>query len=222
MTVSEYFPFWDKLSQEQQKLILKTAVLCSAKKGEVIHKGAEDCIGLILIISGVMRGYILSDEGREITLYKLYDRDICLFSASCIMNSLQVDIFVEVTQDSDFFKIPANIYKQITLESAAAANYTNELMASRFSEVVWLLDQVLYKKMDSRIAAYILEEAEVCGMNTIKTTHDSIARNLGTAREVVSRMLKYLSSEGAVSVSRGDIKIENKEKLTYIAKDSIK
>src|SRR5699024_10053988 len=104
-----------------------------------------DCLGLLLIQSGQLRAFILSDEGREITIYRLLDMDICLFSASCMMHSIQFEITIEAEKDTDFWIIPADVYKEIMEQSAPLANYTNEIMAARFSEVMWLIEQILWK-----------------------------------------------------------------------------
>ncbi len=192
------------------------------KKGERLHNGAEDCIGLLLVLSGRLRVFTVSDEGKEITLYRLLDRDICLFSASCIMASIQFDVAVEAECDTEMMQISAAIYQKIMRESAAVANYTNELMAMRFSEVMWLMEQVLYKKMDARLAAYLLEEFSYAEAETIHMTHEEIARQLGSAREVISRMLKYFMTENLISVSRGKITLLDAEAMRRMAADSMR
>ena len=85
--------------------------------------------------SGQLRAYILSDEGREITIYRLFDRDMCLFSAPCMMRSIQFEVTVAAEKDTEFWVIPTEVYQRLMEESAPVANYTNELMASRFSDV---------------------------------------------------------------------------------------
>jgi CRP/FNR family transcriptional regulator len=141
MNFENCFPIWDKLTEDQKSLIKNSLVEKHIAKKTIIHNGSNDCAGLFLIKSGQLRAYITSDEGREITLYRLFDFDICLFSASCMLNSIQFDIIIESEKDTDLWMIPADIYKKVMEESAAAANYTNELMASRFSDVMWLIER---------------------------------------------------------------------------------
>lgn len=222
VTLADYLSFWKQLTQEQQRILNQSVTVRTAKAGTIIHEGSEDCVGLILVITGRLRAYILSDEGKEITLYRLIDRDICLFSASCILQSIQFDIIVEAEQDTEFFHIPAAIYQKLMRESAAVSNYTNELMASRFSDVMWLMDQVLNKKLDSRLAAFLLEESGLTGSSELKITHEKIAHHLGSAREVVTRMLKYFADEGLVSLSRGGISIVDLSRLTRVASESLR
>ncbi|MBE7057071.1 MAG: Crp/Fnr family transcriptional regulator [Ruminococcaceae bacterium] len=207
MNIKDYFPIWQKLTSDQQNKISEAAISRTVPKGTVIHNGSNDCTGLVLVKSGRLRAYILSEEGREITIYRLFEYDICLFSASCIMNSIQFDITIEAEKDTEMFIIPPEIYKNIMAESAILANYTNEIIASRFSEVMWLIEQILWKSLDKRIASFLLEEATLENSDTLKITHEIIANHLGTHREVVTRMLKYFQEEGLVKLSRGTIEI---------------
>ena len=209
MTFQEYFPIWDQLRPEQQDKILNSLIFKSVTKGTVLHNGSMDCTGLLLIKSGQLRAYILSDEGREITIYRLFDRDLCLFSASCMLRSIQFEITIEAEKDSELWIIPPDVYQGIMAESAPVANYTNELMASRFSEVMWLMEQVMWK----RLAAFLLDEASIEGTNSLKITHEVIANHLGSHREVITRMLRYFQSEGMVKLSRGMVTILDEAKL---------
>ncbi len=213
MELQALFPVWDKLSDTQQNRILGSLTCRDIQKGTVIHNGGMDCTGLLLVKSGQLRAYILSDEGREITLYRLFDRDICLFSASCMLRSVQFDITIEAEKDTSLWIVPPEVYREIMEESAPAANYTNELMAARFSEVMWRMEQVMWKSMDKRIAAFLLEEAAIEGTARLSLTHETIARHLGTHREVVTRMLRYFQEEGLVKLSRGAVELHDEREL---------
>ena len=174
------------------------------------------------MVEGMLRAYTLSAEGREITLYRLYERDICLFSAPCMLHSIQFDLSISAEQDAVYDLIPTPVFRALMQKSAAVANYINELMASRFSDVMWLLDQILSKKMDARLAAFLVEECERYDTLTLSMTHDEIARHLGTAREVVTRMLNYMSSEQIVRLSRGCIEILQPQRLQRCASGSLR
>ena len=216
MDFQSVFPVWDKLNKNQQNRIMGSLIEKSVKKGEIIHNGNMDCTGLFLIKSGQLRAYILSDEGREITIYRLFDRDMCLFSASCMMRSIQFEITIAAEKETQLWVIPVEVYKSIMEESAPVANYTNELMASRFSDVMWLIEQVMWKSMDKRGAMFLLEEAAIEGTNELKLTHEIIANHLGSHREVITRMLRYFQSEGMVKLSRGTVQILDEEKLEVL------
>lgn len=213
MQIFDFFPIWSMLTKQQQDIISSSALKRTVKKGTVIHNGSSDCNGLVLVNSGQLRAYILSDEGKEITLYRLFEMDICLFSASCMMQNIQFEIFVEAEKDSELFVIPTEVYKQLTESSAPLANYTNQIMAGRFSEVMWLIEQLMWKSFDKRLAEFLAGESIIEGTLSLKVTHEKIANHLGTAREVVSRMLKYFQSEGLVTLSRGTIEITDLKKL---------
>lgn len=216
MEFENCFPIWEILSEDQRERILASIVFQQIKRGTVIHNGSTDCIGLLLVRSGQLRAYILSEEGREITLYRLFDRDLCLFSASCMLRSIQFDITIEAEKDTDLWIIPAEVYRKIMEESAQVSNYTNEVMAARFSEVMWLVEQIMWKSMDKRVASFLLEESSVEGTERLAITHETIAKHLGTHREVVTRMLRHLQSEGMVKLSRGAVELTDRAKLASL------
>ncbi len=217
MSLAEYFPIWSQLTEEERGTLQRTATRRSAPRGTILHNGAADCIGLLLVRSGQIRAYILSDEGREVTLYRLFDRDICLFSASCMMASIQFEITIETEKDSELYIIPAEIYKKAMERSAVLANYTNEIMASRLSEVMWLIEQIMWKSMDKRLAGFLLTESALEAQDSLRLTHERIANHMGTAREVVTRMLRYFQAEGIVKLTRGEIQLLDRKRLEEIA-----
>ncbi|HWP80986.1 MAG TPA: Crp/Fnr family transcriptional regulator [Candidatus Acidoferrum sp.] len=218
MGLDSYFPIWQKLTAAQRELLLSTATQRSVPAGTLLHSGSADCIGLFVIRSGQLRAFVLSDEGKEVTLYRLFERDICLFSASCIISSIQFELMIEAEKDSQVWVIPPDVYKALMESSAPVANYTNELMASRFSEVMWLIEQIMWKSFDTRLAAFLLEESALEGSATLKITHEKIAAHMGTAREVVTRMLRYFQSEGMVDLARGCVELTDKSKLAKLSK----
>ena len=217
MELSEFFPVWDRLTPEQRRRLESAATRRRLRAGDMVHGAGKDCVGLLAVCSGRLRAYMLSEAGREITLYRLFERDICLFSASCMVKSLQFDMNIEAERDTELMVIAPDVYRGVMKESAALSNYTNELMASRFSEVMWLVEQILWHSFDRRLAAFLLEESALEGGDELNITHERIAAHLGTAREVVTRMLRYFQSEKLVSVSRGTIKIENARGLETVA-----
>ena len=184
-----------------------------------MHNGSMDCLGLLLIRKGQLRVYTLSTEGREITLYRLFEMDTCLFSASCVMPDILFDVVVEAEKDSEFFILPSCLFKDLMEESAAIANYANQLISSRFSEVMWLMEQIMWKSFDKRLAKFLLEESNLEGSTQLKLTHERIANHMGTAREVVTRMLRYFQNEGMVSLTRGAIELTDISALSALAEE---
>ncbi len=216
MNCLTYLPVFNKLSKEQQDILTNASEIRKFRKGEFLHNSSNHCTGLILLLSGQVRAFIMSDDGREITMYRLFERDICLFSASCMMNSIQFDIAISAEKDTEVLIIPTDIYKSIMDVSAPLANYTNEVMASRFSDVMWLIDQIMWKSFDKRLAEFLLNEVNIDGTETLKITHEEIGNHLGHPREVVTRMLKYFQNDGMVKMSRGTIEIIDSSKLENI------
>ena len=213
MEISQLLPIWNKLGEKEKQRILQAADYIKVKKGTHIHDSSADCLGLLLICSGQLRTYILSDEGREITLNRLFEYDVCLLSTSCVMPNMQFNIMIEAEKDSEFYSIPACLYKNLMDESLPVANYSNALISNHFSELMWLMEQVMWKSVDKRLAEFLLNESNLENSETLAITHEKIANHLGTAREVVTRMLRYFQSEGFVKLTRGNVIITNAEGL---------
>lgn len=213
IALKDFFPQWEKLTAEQREELLRSTEERTFQKGRFPHRGDAECTGLLLVKEGQLRVFILSESGKEITLYRLFPWDICLFSASCMMNDINFDLHVEAEKDTDLFVVPAPVYEKMMKQSLPIAEYTNRLMASRFSDVMWVMEQVLFKRFDSRLASFLLEQAEIEGKDTLVITHDEIARHMGSAREVVTKMLNYFAGEGIVTLSRGKIAIADARRL---------
>ena len=216
MDFANYFPIWNKLSQEQQNRIREVSEFRSVKSGTILHDGSPNCLGLLLVRSGQLRAYLLNDEGREITICRFFEIDMCLFSASCVMPNMQFDIFVEAEKDTDLWIIPACLYQNLMDDSVAVANYSHNLITNHFTEVMWLMEQIMWKSFDKRLAKFLLEEAQLEETNSLKLTHEKIANHMGTAREVVTRMLRYFQNEGMVRLTRGSIDIVDEKKLQML------
>ncbi len=213
MELANYFPIWDKLTADQQERIRSTSILHSVRGGTMLHNGGPDCLGLLLVKRGQLRAYMLSEEGREITISRFFEMDMCLFSASCVMKNMQFDVFIEAEKDSEVWVIPACLYQNLMDESLPLANFSHNLITSHLSDVMWLMEQIMWKSFDKRLAKFLLEESTLEGTNQLKITHEKIANHLGTAREVVTRMLRYFQSEGMVRLTRGSVDITDVKKL---------
>ena len=213
MELKHCLPVWEELTFEQQQRLSDTVARRQIPRGTAIHRGSLDCTGLLVVEAGQLRAYILSEEGREITIYRLLEGDVCLFSASCMMRDIQFDVSIEAEKDTWVWVIPPDVYQELMEVSAPVANYTNALMSGRFSEVMWLMEQIMWKSLDRRVAAFLLEEASIEGTDQLKITHETIASHLGSHREVITRMLRYFQNEGMVRLSRGAVEIADADKL---------
>ena len=215
----QYFPIWDKLNAEQQNRIQSVTDMLCIKKGTIVHDGSPDCLGMLLVRNGQLRAYLLNEEGREVTICRFFEMDICLFTAACVMPSMQFDIFIEAEKDSEVWVIPACLYKNLMDESLVIANYARDLITNHFSELMWLMEQIMWKSFDKRLAKFLLEESIVEGTDSLRITHEKIANHMGTAREVVTRMLRYFQSEGMVKLTRGTVELAEKKALRKLSED---
>ena len=213
MEYSNYLPFWDKLTPAQQEKIADVIVYQKVEKGTRIHDSSADCLGLVAMKYGQLRAYILSEDGREITISRLFEYDVSLLSASCVMPDMQFNVLIEAEKDSGFWSIPACLFKNLVDESLAVSNYSRNLLSSNFSELMWLMEQIMWKSFDKRLAEFLLEESRLEDSAVLKTTHEKIANHMGTAREVVTRMLRYFQTEGMVKLTRGTIELTDLKKL---------
>lgn len=211
--LQELLPFWDKLKETEKEELLRHAVLNHYQDGQNIHGGYEDCTGVIAVKKGRLRVYLLSDEGKEVTLYRLLENDVCLLSASCIMKNISFDIYVDAEGPVELYVINSSVYDRIAKANSAVGNFMTELISMRFSEVMWVMEQILFMKLDKRLAMFLLEESNLEDCDTITLTHEQIAGHLGSAREVISRMLKYFSGEGILNVNRKGITILDRKRL---------
>ncbi len=209
----ENLPFFHDLKEEEKTILLKNSEVIEVKKGTIVHEDKKSCTGLLLIDKGCLRTYFTSDNGKEISLFRLFDRDVCVLTAPCILRNINFSVQVISEEKTRFIKIDPKTYKELSDSNAQVSDFTSQLISSRFSDVMWVVEQVVFMSFDKRLANFLYEESNMEQSNEIKVTHDFIARNLGTAREVVTRMLKYFSNENIVELSRGSIKILDKKKL---------
>ena len=217
MEFSQCFPIWNKLTADQQARLRNVTDLQRIKAGTVVHDGSPQCKGMLLIKSGQLRAYLLSDEGREITICRFFEMDICLFSASCVMPNMMFDVFIEAEKDTELWVIPACLYQNLMEESLPMASYSRDLITNHFSEVMWLMEQIMWRSFDKRLAGFLLEEARIEETDELKITHEKIASHMGTAREVVTRMLRYFQSDGMVKLTRGTVELTNRKALEALS-----
>lgn len=213
----EYLPkmleFWDKLTDDHKSLLTDFLEEVHYAKGERIHGGGVDCVGVLLIKKGNIRVYILSDEGKEVTLYRLGDNDICILSASCVINQITFDVHIDAEADCEVLKVSPIIFDKLCKENVYVESFTNRIIIDHFSESMWAMQQILFMSFDKRLAIFLYDESTRIKDNKIKLTHEQIAKYIGSAREVVTRMLNYFAVEEIVNLSRGVVEITDKKKL---------
>ena len=210
----EVFPFWEEISDTDKS---QNSYTITYPMGKNVHDGGE-CSGVILVRSGSLRVYMMSENGKDITLYRLHKGDMCMLSASCVLEAITFDVFIDADEDSECCVIGGPAFAAVSQRNPCIKIFALETAVSRFSDVMWVMQQILFMSMDKRLAIFLSDESARTNSDVISLTHEQIARYIGSAREVVSRMLKYFANEGIVEVSRKGIKILDRKllrKLTY-------
>jgi CRP/FNR family transcriptional regulator len=211
--ISSHLDFWDKLSASEINLLESNITKVSYHKGVNIHSTDSECIGVLLIKSGGFRVYILSEDGREITLYRLSPSDICILSASCVLNSITFDVHIDAEVDTEAYLINIGAFSKLSKQNVYVENFAYRNTIERFSDVMWAMEQILFMSFDKRLAIFLLDEITKTNSTELHITQEQIAKYIGSAREVVSRMLKVFQSQGILEQSRGSIHVLDKNKL---------
>ena len=192
------FPFWDKLTADQQELLCRATRPVRYRRGERVHSPVENCVGILLLRTGQFRAYLLSDDGRDVTLYRLFGGEICILSASCVMDSVNFDLYIDAEEDTEAYCISAGVFRSLMQQNVEVRCFAYQMTAERFSDTMWTMQQILFGE-------------------DVRLTQDQMAKYMGSAREVVSRLLKYFAGEGIVKLYRGGVTVTDKDKLLKIA-----
>jgi len=216
--LAQTFPVWQHLSLDEQAALIANTKPIQYQRGTYIHRGDQDCVGVHIIQKGMLRVFMLSEEGKEITLYRLSQGDICILSASCVLSTIHFEVHINAEVDSDVLLISAPFFAKLTEQSIYVECFAYKQATERFSDVMWAMQQILFMSMDKRLAVFLWDELTKIKGDTLHITHEQAAKYMGSAREVVTRMLKYFSAEGIVELSRGSIKILDKNKLRQLTR----
>ena len=212
------FPFWEQLTPEEQERLCRFTRSVHYAKGARVHSPLESCVGILLLRSGQLRSYLLSEDGRDVTLYRLFGGEVCILSASCVMDAVNIDLYIDAEEDTEALCISAGIFRQLMQENVYVRCYAYQMTAERFSDTMWTMQQILFMSADRRLAIFLTDELAKTGGADLRMTHDQMAKYMGSAREVVSRMLKYFAQEGWVRLYRGGVQVLDKKKLQALAR----
>ena len=207
------FSFWKDLTSKQQELITQSANTEIFPAGKLIHRSDGTCRGIMAVLSGSLRVYCVSEEGREVTLYRVENGEICILSASCLMDSIVFDVLIEAVEDTKVCMIPSASLHKVEQENPLVELFVYKNATEKFSEVLWTIQQLLFMKIDQRIATFLHDESLRQKSTVLSIKHEDIAKEIGSVREVVSKTLKYLEEEGVVRLGRGKIEILDKGRL---------
>ena len=216
-TIASVFPFWHKLAPETKRDFLTQSQHISLPAERFIALEGDVCNHLPLVISGSVRVYKIGESGREITLYHLDRGDSCIMTASSIISQKVFPAFAVTETEVEAITIPANSLKQWVEQNPVWQEYIFGLFSQRLGNVIEIVEEVAFGRMDYRIASYLLDNAD--RQKNIQITHEAIAQELGSSREVVSRILKTFEKQGLLSLSRGKIELKNLSELSKFTKD---
>ena len=198
-------PFYSQLTDAEVEFVKSNVEIRKFHKGEILYGCGESCLGMSHVLSGNIRVYIVSDEGREITLYTLEKSDNCVMSASCVIRQITFETVIAAEEDSEMLILDSGAFEQLTESNIYVKEFMYELATERFSQVMWVMQEILFCGFDRRLARFLISEYERTGETEVKMTQEEIARNVNSAREVVARMLKRFSKEGLVTADFGCI-----------------
>lgn len=207
--LKETLPFFEKLSEEEKNEVISKSFITEYKKEEIVHSKNSACTGLLITLSGNFRVYISAPNGRQITLFKLYDRDICMLSAACAFKNLNYDVNLEAQTDSKAIILDSLLIKHLSQSNFSVMEFLLNLTQDKLSQVMYVLEQATFFSLDERITDYLLEQSRYQSSSTLYLTHENIANELGSSREVISRILKKFEKDNKLEISRGKIKIIN-------------
>ena len=209
-------PYWQHLSEEEKQFVKERVVVRNFAKGEMVHGYGSSCLGTAYVLEGELRVFILSEDGREVTLFRLSAGSSCVLSASCIIKQITFQTNMVAESDCSLLVLGSAAFDSLAERNIYVKCFLYEVAAERFSSVMWAMQQILFLKMDKRLAGFLVSEYEKSGLKTVRLTHEQIAVNIGSAREVVARMLKRFEADGLVSLGRGSVILKDVQALKKI------
>ena len=214
--LEKHAQFWGLLSEQERALVVENTSCKKYEKGKNLFSTGRECLGLVVVKSGKLRIYTVSEDGREVTFCRLETGDVCMLTAGCAVHSTSVDVVVDVENSSEICIVSPQCISNLIEQNARLESFLLRAAISKLTEIIWGLQQILFMSMDKRLAGFLVDESTRLASDDIRLTHEQIAKYVGSAREVVSRMLKYFEQEGSVKLQRGSIQIIDRDKLEAI------
>ena len=206
-------PYWDDLSDKEKDRVAQRAVKVEFEKDEFIDGFNDACLGMIYVVKGSVRVFITSKEGREVTLFHIFEGDSCILSASCVIGEISLDVQLMAEDDTEILAVPAGTFSSLMDSNIHVKCFAYELSTKRFSTVVWVMQQILFDRFDERLARLLIGIYEKTGDEKIKMTQEDMAKEVNSAREVVARMLRQFADDGWVEINRGQITLTDIDAL---------
>jgi len=206
--------FYPYLTEPQRELLDRSLVKETFRKGQLVHRHGDSCVGLIFVRSGRLAFSVLSEEGREITLFRVDPGSTCILSAACVLQVMEMESSISAEVPTEVSILPAAVLSQIMQENPDVERIIYKLAVQRFSSVVKTLQQILFFSLEKRLALFLLDEMQRGNSATLSATHEQIARYIGSSREVVTRTLNQFANRGLVTLGRGTVTVVDRESLT--------
>jgi len=214
---------WRQLLPELEKsaddivcqLFDNSLVVTLEKDSTVFHQG-DACSNYLIILDGKVKVFTRAENGREILLYRLFTGDSCVLTTSCLFGKKNYPAEGKTETAVTALAIPVAQFNEALQQSTTFREMVFSAFSSHLSDLITLVEEVAFGKVDVRLAKLLLSQCD--DENTFTSTHQNIATELGSAREVISRQLKDLESKGYILINRGSIKIINRAALEDIAK----
>lgn len=213
----EQLPFWDDLSPSEKALVHGKAKIQHYKRAQLVRRNDRPCPGMIQILEGKVRVYIISPEGREITLFYLHKGECCVFSAACVLKSIVFETCVVAASEVRLLNIGPKTYGLLEESNINVRCFSYELAAMRFSIALWVMQEIVFTRFDKRLARYLLDAHKACGSREISIKQEDLACQINAARESVARMLRHFVNDGLIVSKRGCIVLTDLDKLHAIA-----
>jgi CRP/FNR family transcriptional regulator, anaerobic regulatory protein len=183
----------------------QAAFFAKIPAGKDVFLEGDHVDGIALLISGVVRVYKIGETGRQITLYRFGNGQSCILTANAILSQKTFPAVATVEKDAEAVMIPADIFRKWVGTYDLWREFVFDLLSQRLSSVMEIVDEIAFRRMDTRLAAWLLTRSQT--QNPLRMTHQEIAAELGSSREVISRLLEDFSERGFVSVGRGEIEL---------------
>ena len=211
-------PYWEHLTESEKKQAESAAYVRHYEPGEQLYGPDVECVGMIHILKGKTRAYLLSDEGREVTLFHVVENDNCIISASCVLAQINFESHMEASEPSEILIVPVNLFGEFCENNIYVRCFAYELATTRFSTVVAAMEQTMFSRLDRRLASFLLETYKETGDPEIRMTQEQMAWQVNSVRETVGRMLKRFSDEKILRIARSSVLLTDIGKLEKIAK----
>lgn len=210
----EQFPELKEIEPNAKETLIKCARIVEAPIGTIGYSEGMPCGAYVMRLAGKSRVYKMSTHGREILLYRVGAGETCVITTTCLLGNSDYPASTIVEEPIRDVIIPAKAFHQLMLDSSVFRKFVMINYGALISDLIVLLDEVAFQNLDARLAKVLLDAHSV----QLTRTHQQIADELGTAREVISRQLKRLEQKGIVTLGRGQIEITNRAKLELLTK----